>query len=155
MSTTHRPKTDADDKPTVEELLARAESGRTRVSRILEHVRDDRTPDRVHHKDWFATLEHVKTETNVDLVLYSESTHEDAPDSAKILAVDDQYGRIIHCGWSEYSGEFQKPTYQNRDDVEEGFRFYQSGDETPEILRLEDAKDQLREFAAAHEGGDE
>ncbi|QCC57327.1 hypothetical protein [Natrinema thermotolerans] len=147
--------TDADGDTGVEELLERA-ADRVTVQRVLEYVRGDADAGDVRKGDWFQAIETVAAETGEDLVVFSAHEHDDGHDVATIWAVDDDFGRIIHVGWSECrfpskTPGFTGPSYVNRNDVEDRFRF-DSG-RPREVLRLEDAKQRLREFAAAH-GGD-
>ena len=130
------------------DLLREVEEYRTTVRRIRELLEGKRDPSQVKAGDWFATIEYVRRETDTELVLYSESRRDDAPDEAVIRSLGDMGLWCIVAGWSERAGYSVDKIA--RFDVEESLRFRQSDDPVPELLELEEAKRRAKAFAEDH-----
>lgn len=126
-------------------LLREVEGHRTTVRRIRELLEGDRNPSQVHAGDWFTTIEYVRDETNIELVLYTETRYADQPDEAMIRSLGDYGLWCIVAGWSERTG-FSRDKIA-RLDVEDSFRFAQSGDPVPKLLPLKEAKRRMKAFA--------
>jgi len=137
-----------DNQPDALELIREVERHRTTVRRIRELLEGERDPSQVKAGDWFTTIEYVRDETGVELVLYTENRYDDAPDSAKITSLGDDGLWCIVAGWAENVG-FSRDKIA-KFDVEESFRFAQTGDSVPELLDLETAKQRVKAFAADH-----
>ena len=149
MQSTNPPvdKRTADKQPI--DLLRNVEGHRTTVRRVRELLAGERDPSQVKAGDFFTAIEYVRDETDTELVLYSESRHDDAPDTATIRSLGDMGLWCIVAGWSERVGYSREKIA--RFDVEESLRFAQADDPVPELLELEAAKRRVKAFAAAHE----
>ncbi len=135
-----------DDQPTpAVDLLRTVEGSRTTVRRVREYLEGDRDATDVKHTDWFTTLEYVRDETDVELVLYSETDTADST-QAKITSLSDDGLWAIIAGWSARAG-YSVDKYP-RHEVEEGFRF---GQIDADLVALAEAKRRAKRFAAAHE----
>ncbi|MFC7216443.1 hypothetical protein ACFQO4_20505 [Saliphagus sp. GCM10025334] len=137
MSTIQTTEKGIDGEPL--ELIRRAEKSRTTVRRIRELLEGDRCVSTIKQGDWFATVEHVRDETGVDLVLYSENRY-----GASVKGLDESGLWVVSASFDERVG-FGK-SKRPRWDVEDGLTFFQPNDPHPEYCRLEDAKARLEQF---------
>lgn len=128
-------------------LIRQVERNRSTVRRVRELLEGTRDASELKLGDWFTTIEYVREETGVELVLYCEHRYTDAPDEARITSLGDDGLWCIVAGWSERAGYTRDKIAKF--DIEESFRFAQSGDSVPELLTLEDAKARVKAFAEA------
>ena len=132
-----------DSQQTVLSLVQQVERGRRTVRRVREHLDGERDASRVKPADWFATIDYVRDELGVELVLYRAEDGMGV-DSASIFATDDD-GRTLHCAYNEVNGH-SGPTHWFREDAEEVIRHT-----SPDLLPIDDAKARLQRFAEVRE----
>jgi len=134
-----------DQPPAALSLLRAVEGSRTTVRRVREYLEGDRDATDVKHTDWFTTLEYVRSETDTELVIYTE-TDTAGSTQAKITSLSDDGLWAIIAGWSARAG-YSVDKYP-RHEVGEGFRF---GQLEADLVALAEAKRRAKRFAAAHE----
>lgn len=132
-----------DDEPI--DLIRQVERHRNTVRRVREALERKRVPRKIKKGDWFTTIEYIRDELGVELVLNCQSEREDAADQALMISLHYNCLWAVLAGWAETAGYSvnKMPHWE----AEESFRF---DSVLPTVLTLEDAKARVDDFVAAH-----